>query len=476
MNIILIATECFPFAKATSLGDLVSLLAKGIEKDNHNVRIFMPRYGCIDPAGFQIERVPLELKVNLNGASISSSVFKGIMPNSLTSIFFIESQNHFSNSKEIYLSTVHQNETQNRNSFFCLATLETISRLKLNADIIHVFNPVCAQITKLLRSKDFEYSHLKKSKLIFTIQSLEELSGNNDNILLTKEAINYSDFITTVSKTFENELLSDTYNTGIADALIKKGEVFRGFLSSPDDEIYNPETDNELIQAYSKNYFSVGKRKCKEDLYNLLGLEKDLQIPLFGMITGLTENKELDILINIFPEIADLNLQFILWKKGEEETEEKLIRISRPYKNIKVCIGYDHNFAKKIHAALDFYIRPEEIQPCGNSILTAMKYGSIPVAFNSGAIKEIITDVDSSSNEPNGIVFNNHTKEDLLESIIRAIKYYKNKEKWTKLVKSAMSFDTSKLNTAKNYINCYEVAINAKKSQELPLSISSLGK
>ncbi len=475
MNIILIATECFPFAKATSLGDLVSVLAKDLEKEGHNVKIFIPRYGFIDPSVSYIERIPLEFKVNLNDLNISSSTFKGILPNSLTSVFFIESQSHFSNSKEIYLNSSLQNETQNRNLFFCLAVLEVISRLKLNVDIIHMFNPACAQIAKLVHSRNMEYSFLKKSKLIFTIQDLED---NKSNIMAANEAISYSDFITTVSKTFENELLSDIYSSGIAESLTKKREIFKGISSGVDNEEYNPETDKDIAQTYSKNYFSIGKRKGKEDLFDLfdlLALEKDIQLPLFGIVTRLTKNKGLDILIDMIPEIADLNLQFVLLGEGEKEIEEKLIRVSKNYKNIKVCIGYQNNLAKKIYAGSDFFICPGEKHPDGSYVLAAMKYGSIPIAFNSGAIKEIITDTDSSE-EANGIVFNNYTREDLFESIIRAMKYYKNKEKWTKFVKQTMSYDTSKLDPAKSYINCYEAAINAKKSQELPLSISSLGK
>ena len=460
MNIILIATECFPFAKATSLGDLVSTLPKGMEKEGHNVKIFIPRYGCTDPALFHIERIPLELKVNLNGINIPLSVFKGILPGLLTSVFFIESQSYFSNSKEIYLNQLSLNETQNRNSFFCLAVLEAISRLKLNPDIIHVFNPACAQIIKLLHSRDIEYSHLKKSKLIFTLQSLEELSDNQSNIMLTKEVINHSDFITTVSETFEHELLSDVHNIGIKESLIKSGL---------DDEIYSPETDNDIAQTYSKNYFSLGKRKCKEDLFDLLGFENDIQSPLFGISCRLTKNKELDIITEMLPEIAEVKLNLVILGKGEEEIEEKLVRLTKNFKNIKVCIGYDHKITKKICAGSDFFICPGEKHPDGNSVLVAMKYGSIPIAFKSGAIKEIITDIDSSE-ELNGLIFEKYTKEALFESIIRATKYYKNKEKWTKLVKSAMSFDTTKLNTTKNYINCYEAAINAKKSQELSLS------
>lgn len=470
MNIILIATECFPFAKATSLGDLVGNLAKDIEKEGHNVKIFIPRYGCIDPAIFQIERIPLELKINLNGSNTASSVFKGILPNSLTSVFFIESQSHFSNSKEIYFSEQHKNETQNRNSFFCLAVLETISRLKFNPDVIHIFNPACAQIAKLLHSRGIEYSHLKESKLIFTIQGLEELLNDQTNITFTKEAINNSDFITTVSKTSEEELLLDMHNTGIGELLAKKRESFKGILSNIDNELYNPESDVDIAQTYSKSYFSVGKRKCKEDLYALLGFEKDIQLPLFGIITRLTNNNGIDILTEILSEIADLNLQFVILGKGEEEIEEKLNRISKNYKNIKVCIGYNHNFAKKIYAGVDFYICPRETLSDGNSALIAMKYGSIPITLNSGVIKEIVDGTESDSEEPNCIVFENYTKEALFESIIKAIKYYKNKEKWTKLVKQAMNLNSSKANTAKNYINCYEDAVNAKKSQELPLS------
>src|SRR3989338_1897152 len=271
MNIILIATECFPFAKATSLGDLVSSIAKGLEKEGHNVKIFIPRYGFIEPASFHIERIPLELKINLNNSTIASSIFKGILPNSLTSVFFIESQSHFSNSKEVYLDSTHKDEAEKRNLFFCSAALDVITRLKLPVDIIHFFNADCAQIGKLIRSKNIEYSFLNKSKLIFTIQSLE------GNPILIKEVVNNSDFITTPSKVFEDELLLNNHSEEISESLAKKRGAFRGIPSSIDDEAYNPEFDNDITQTFSKGYFSIGKRKCKEELLDTFGLEKDVQ-------------------------------------------------------------------------------------------------------------------------------------------------------------------------------------------------------
>ena len=468
MNIILVATECSPFAKATSLGDLVSTLAKGIEKEGHNVKIFIPRYGLIEPATFYIERIPLELKVKLNDSIITSSIFKGILPNSLTSVFFIESQSHFSNSKEIYPDfSCGEDETGKRNSFFCSAVLESITRLKLSADIIHFFNSECAQIGKFLRSRSLDYSSLNKSKTIFTIESLEGLLDNSTS--LAKEVTGFSDFITTSSKAFEDEILLGAPNKEISESLIKKREIFRGIPSSLDDEVYNPELDEDIAQTYSKSYFSIGKKKCKEELLDLFGFDSDAQIPLFGMITRLIQGKGIQILTDILPEIADLNLKFILLGKGEKEVEEQFVEISKKYKNIKIHLETNQDLEKKIYAGSDFYICQREHHPSGGSVLCAMKYGSVPIAFNSGAIKEIVTDIDSSG-ETNGITFSEYTKEDLFKSIIRARKSYKNKELWTKLIKQVMSFNTANLNMAKNYINCYEIALNAKKSQEASIS------
>lgn len=469
MNIVLVATECFPFAKITGLGDLVSVIAKSLEKEGNNVKVFIPRYGSIDPGNYHVERIPLELKVNSNGSTVQSSIFKGILPDSLASVFFIESQNHFSNSKEIYFSPAQFNETNNRNSFFCAATLEAISKLKFNTDIIHFFNPSCAQLAKIFHSKFAENPIFKDTKLIFTLQNIDELSDDQSILNYTKDAIKYSDYITTTSETFENELLVDIHNTGIANELEKKRNCFSGILSTLDEETYDPEKDSYIVQTFSKSYFSGGKKKCKEDLFEVLELEKDIQTPLFGVITRLTRNSGIDILIDNIPEIAELNLQLVLMGKGEEQIEERLTKLSKIYKNIKVCIGYNHNFGKKIYAGSDFYLCPEEKQIDGAPGLIALKYGSIPIAYKSGATKEIISDIDSRE-EANGIIFENYSKEALLESINKAIKYYKNKESWTKLVKQAMSFNTCTSTTAKKYINCYEIAINAKKSQEESLS------
>ena len=453
MNLIYISTECFPFAKASGLGDLVSLLAKEIEKEGHNVRVFIPRYGCIDPAIFHIEKLPSEFKIKLNGTPSTTMIYKGILPDSLISVFLIESQSHFSNSREIYL----QNEDENtqRNNFFCMASLDFILKLKLEADIIHLFNPSTAYTTRLLKDKNTEYSKLNKTPILFTIHNLVNI--NDELTTFTNEAINYSDITSTVSKTYAYELLSDMQNIGIADSLTKKEDSFTGILSGIDEKIYNPETDNVIAQNYSRNYFSIGKRKCKEDLLIQSGLENNLQIPLFGIVSSLREDKGIELLINSLSQISHLDLQLLILGKGEQVLEQELIKAEKKYKNIKLHIGYDHNLSKKIYAGCDFIICPSKYEPSGTSVMNAMRYGAVPIACSTGAIKDIVVDIEFGE-EANGIIFKHYQKEDLAEAINKGLKIYKNKEKWPKLVKGAMSFDFGKLNTGKKYIKFYEMA------------------
>lgn len=462
MNIIFISPECFPFVKVTPLADLVCSLSKGIESLGHNIKVFLPRYGSIDPSISQIERLPLELKINFNGSLTPTFVYKGILPNSLVSAFLIESQTHFSNSKEVYLAN---SQNEERFKYFAQAALETITKLKLDLTIIHLFAPHTTYIAKLLRSKSLEYAHLSKTPIVFTIY---ESSGTKETLTKTlKEAIALSSFITCTSKTHAHELLSDTNDFELKEIVAQKKDGFYGIESSIDEDIYNPETDDSIAQNYSKSYFSIGKRKCKEHLIEKTGLEKNLQIPLFGIISTSLDKEELDILTGLFPQVNHLNIQFVILVKGKELYEQELINICNKYKRIKVINNYDQLLSKKIFSGSDFFINLSKYEPSGIPLLIAMKYGSIPIAYDVRATKEIVIDVEVQE-EANGIIFKAFKKEDLIEAINKAIKYYKNKEKWPRLVKQAMSFDSSRLKMAKTYLNLYEligrdVAYNVSK-------------
>lgn len=449
MNIIFISQECYPFAKASGLGDLVSFLAKEIEKEGHNLKIFIPRYGSIDPASSYIEKLPLEPVISFNGTQVKTMVFKGILPNSLVSVFFIESQNHFSNSKDIYLESVQSDVSKDRNKFFSIASLEIINKLKFEADIIHFFNPGTAYVGKLLNERKE-----KKEKVVFSIYNILEADTKSDAIRNTKDAIKSADFVTTVSEGYANELLNDT-QIGLDLVLKEKGGSFLGLLNGIDENIYNPEVDKEIAQTFSKNYFSAGKKKCKEELLSSLNFESSVSTPVFSMVTKLSNDKGFDLLINSIPHLASLNLQLVILGKGKSSYEQELVKIANKFSSIKVIIDFNNSLARKIYAGSDFFLNPGKVQSSGTSVLIAMKYGCIPVSFFGGAMKDLLIDIEDEE-KGNGILFNDYSKEDLINAVNKALKFYKNKDRWTNFVKEAMNYESEKLNASKTYLKCYK--------------------
>jgi len=456
MNIVFASPECFPFAKAGSLADLVCKLSKDIEKTGNNVKIFIPRYGLIDPSIFHIERLPLDFKVKYPNdgkeSFVLTSVYKGILPNSLVSVFLIESQNHFSNSKEIYLSSSADKE---RFGFFSRAVLEIINRLKINLDIFHLFNNETARILTLLKNKNIEYANLKSKGILYTIYET-----NNDSLNIDLEAISNADFVTTPSGTYAYELLSGIYGSGMTNSLIQKKDLFCGILTSPDEDTYNPETDSLISQVYTKNYFTPGKKKCKEDLLELAGFDGGTQSPLFGLISRFSDNESRELLKSAIQSISSLNLQVLILVTGNESYFEELYKLTEQYKNIRVIFSkhYEDSITRKIYSGSDFLLSLKQSEPSGLSVLIGMIYGSIPVAYSIGAIKEIVIDVEFGE-KANGFVFKELKKESFLETLEKAIRYYKNKEIWPGLVKQAMSFNSSEFGAAKKYLNCYERVI-----------------
>ena len=302
MNIIFIAPECFPFAKSTGLADFVASLAKGIEKEGNNVKLILPRYGSIDPAYFQIENMPNEFNFNFKGSSTKSIVYKGMLPGSLVSVFLIDNQHFFSNSKEIYIS---ESEDYKRFDFFSHASLNLISALNLTPDIVHFFDSYTAGGLKLLKDKK-GLKNFKDTRLIFTLGSPSKLK--KEFINLTIEGIKYADHVTSASKSCAKDLGLDIKNQS-------------HIIIGPDIDLYNPESDRNITQNYSKNYFTAGKKKCKEDLLKEQKLECDLKTPLFSCVLNLVLEEGVDILLEAISGFLNMNLKLLIMGRGEKKYE-----------------------------------------------------------------------------------------------------------------------------------------------------------
>ena len=443
MNIIYITPECYPFTQGSSLSDLVSTLAHETEKLGNNVKIFMPRYGFIDPSVLYIERIPFDFRINfnLNGKEnpVVASVYKGILPDSLCSVYFIESQGYFSNSKEIHLEGPIDNE---RFQFFCQATLDILSKLKMDAGLFHLFSPHGINCANLIRS----------GKIVSTLSNLDKNPSRN-----YVQSLANSGLVTTVSESLLDELLSGSCSRELRDTLKHKRDNLLPITSGINQDIFNPETDSSIAQVYSKSYFTVGKKKCKESLLETFDLSENPQLPVIGVILG--QNPSVDetgLLHDLFLQAADnINIKLISTVPANIKNLAELAKIAGRNKNIKIYHSYNHESIKKLLAGSDFYINLNPQEYDGYYVLISLRYGSVPIAFKAGIINEIITDIKNNESG-NGFLFDSYNIKDLSEALSWGLGFYKIKERWTKSVKEAMGVNLAKQDTAKEYIKCYE--------------------
>ena len=458
MNIVFVSTECYPFANASSLGNIVYGIAKELESAGHNVKIFLPRYGSIDPTTFNIERISIDFKISLgfNTSLIPVSIFKGILPNTFISVFFVESQVHFSNSKEIYPSALPTNEPNIRNHFFSHAVAESMIKLNISPDIIHIFDPSISSLSKLVASK---VKGSNKTKIFCTLSSLCNLISNDLTRKSFQDSLELFNKLILPSEGFKQELESDFYNLRLLAPSNQRNNLV-SILHGVDSDLFNPEKDAEIAQNYSKNYFSAGKKKCREDLCETFEIDSSAQFPLFCSFLERDFEISVELIKNICSEINNINGLLLLF--SEENKLKDLVNHTAQFKNIKIVTAPPSpTILKKAFSGCDFYISSSLTNADGNLLLTSMYYGCIPISFYSGGAKDVITD------EENGFIFKSVSRESVFEALIRAINSYKNKDKWTRIVKQAMGVEINDSNVAKKYINCYEIATPGLFSSEL---------
>ena len=460
MNIILIALECMPFARVTTLGETIYTTAKSLESLGHKVHIFMPRFGFIDPQSSSIERIPIEIKTNINGSTVNSSIFKGILPGSFINVFLIESQSHFSNSKEIYPAHLTSEEIQDRNIFFASTILESIIRLKLNPDIIHLFNEAPAQISKLISSPAFKSLKNPRLKIILSIHGVESILMYPSLTPSFYEALCCCDFITIPSSLVKNELTIDKNLQLISEAIEKKKDCLITASALNYEKLYNPETDNDIAQKYSKGFFTVGKKKCKEELFSFFGFETNLQYPIVFIPVFQSNEKEIEPLKALITNFPRMEFNFAITTNGQEITDQELIKLPAKTKNIRIQSGGDFKLTKKLYSGSDFFLSLSSYHLDISSFIAAMRFGCIPISQLTPITDALKKCLAAEENNTDFITYDNKSIDEIIKALTYAYTYYKNKEKWTSLIRSVMSI--SNLLKEKTYLELYSQYLDTK--------------
>jgi len=274
---------------------------------------------------------------------------------------------------------------------------------------------------------------------------------------LTKAAIYFSDFITTVSENYANEIIENNEKGfGFGDLLDQKGENFEGILNGVDYSVWSPEKNKNLPVSYSQEDLS-GKEENKKTLLTRLGMHYEEGKAQIGVIANINEQKGMDIVLNAIPEIMKLDVKMCVLGEGDPDLIDAFMDAQQKFQGrLTVNVTYDDKIAHLMEAGSDIFLIPSRNEPCGLYQIFSMKYGTVPVVAPTGGLLDTVDEYDPKIEEGSGFIMEKHDAKSLVNAIKNALDVYADKEKWSKLQKDIMQEDYSWDISAKRYVDIYK--------------------
>ncbi|NLU25563.1 MAG: glycogen synthase GlgA, partial [Hungateiclostridium thermocellum] len=438
----------------------------------HDVRVVMPKYKDI-----HFQYVEKMQKVGEIGVYVSwRRQYCGILKLEMDNItyYFIDNEYYF--KRDGYYGYYDEAE---RFAFFSKAVLEILPVIGFKPDIIHCNDWQTGVVSAFLNAWYKGLDFYKDIKTVFTIHNLKyqgifpkEVFGEvlglpwdyfhadgiefYDKVNYLKAGIVYSDIITTVSKTYAEEIKTDFFGENLNNVLRKRSNDLYGILNGIDMEENDPAVDNRIFANYSVDNLE-GKLTNKQMLQKSLGLQERIDIPLIGIISRLVAQKGFDLIDYVMDEILKMDIQFVLLGAGEYRYEQMFRYYQEKYPGkISVNLKYDAVLAQRIYAGADMFLMPSLFEPCGLSQMFSLRYGTIPIVRETGGLKDTITPYNDITHEGNGFTFSRYNAHDMLYAIKEAVHYYYHRSTWTYLMKKGMTTDFSWEKSAKEYLELYE--------------------
>ncbi|MFW5779867.1 MAG: glycogen synthase GlgA [Bacillota bacterium] len=469
MKILFATSEAEPFIRTGGLGDVSGALPAALAKEGQDIRVIMPLY----------ERIPMKYRQTMEflGSTIVTlgwrQQYAGVFCQKINGVKFYFIDNEFYFKRQGLYGHFDDGE---RFAYFSKALLEVLPLMNFSPDVIHCNDWQTGLVPVML---DCFYRHKEEYKNIRTVMTIHNIQFqgsmnkscisdvfgipeshkkiveyNNDANML-KAGIESANIVSTVSKTYAKEILDPYYAYGLESILQKRSFKITGIVNGIDTQLYSPLKDTSLFQSYSVK--SIPRRKKnKKGLQEMLNLPVS-NFPIIGMVTRLTSQKGLDLVMEVIEEMLNLDIQMVILGSGDWKYENGLHETSKKYANkLSVIINFSKDIASKIYAGSDIFLMPSKFEPCGLSQLIAMRYGSIPVVRETGGLKDTVNPYNPLTEEGTGFTFITYDAYDMLNAIKRAIAVFEEKTKWQTIMKNAMSKDYSWKEQAKEYIEMYK--------------------
>ncbi len=475
-KILMCSSEVAPFAKTGGLGDVVGALPQALVKLGHDVRVVMPKYGCIPKEYRDSMEFKFFIYVPLGWRRKYCGVFE--LKKDGVIYYFVDNEYYFGDPY------IYKWNDLERFAFYDKAALEILRHLDYKPDIIHCNDWQTGMIPVLLNAYYVNNDFYRGTKTVFTIHNLRyqgiyspdvvsdffslDKSFFTDDKLefhgcanLLKGGIVYSDYVTTVSPTYAQEIQTHLGGERLDGLLSARSNSLYGIINGIDTDEYNPKTDKYIPENYDlRNVFSK-KKANKVNLQEQLGLTVDPEKAMIGIVSRLVDQKGFDIIADAMGEITSMDVQLVVLGTGDAKYEE-LFKQNAWYhpKNVSANITFSNQMAHKIYAASDLFLMPSLFEPCGLSQMIAMRYGTIPIVRETGGLKDSVQPYNEFTGEGNGFSFYPYSSHDMIYTLRNALRFFADKEVWHPLMKRAMKTDFSWENSAKQYSEMYESLLN----------------
>lgn len=488
MNILMITSELHPFAKVGGLADAVGSLSVALSKAGHDVRVVMPRYYRIDRKS--LRSLPGAMTVHLGCTELHTEVYESTIPGSKVTVYFIDYEKLFGRDG-IYGTNIEPDFADNpvRFSLLCNAAFQICRKQQWIPDIMHSHDWQGALACALLKFNEAN-SEFKNTAGVLTIHNIgyQGIYGKQnfpatsldwirfyasgfedwDRINFLKAGITCADKITTVSPTYAAEIKTPQYGFRLDGVLRFRSEDLVGILNGIDTKVWNPKTDKLIEQKYSAETLDK-KLANKLALQKKLGLEVNPNIPLFGMVTRLVDQKGVSDLFGpaygcAYRLCSQIKMQMVVLGSGEKWCESELISLTDRLPNLKVYIGYNEQLSHLIEAGSDFYLMPSKYEPCGLNQMYSLNYGTIPIVRRTGGLADTVQNYNEQTGAGTGFMFDYLSPESIADTVGWATyAYYNKRAHIIEMQKRGMGLDFSWAVSAKKYLACYKEALEKKR-------------
>lgn len=473
-SVLIVGSEAVPFIKTGGLADVIGTLPPHLKALGLDVRVMLPLHSDIKKKYIgKLEHICnfyIHMGWRTQYVGVEAMNYEGV------TYYFIDNEHYFGGP--IYKGGEAEIEQY---CYFSRAVVDALPAIGFVPDVIHLNDWQCAAVAMLIKT---QYANGPQGKIrcVMTIHNL--IYQGRANLGLVKDLLNVSDTyatsqylesygdanllksglifadkLSTVSPTYAEEIQNDYFGEGLAGVLNMRSRDLTGILNGIDTESYDPRTDDSISYNYSYETLQ-DKRKDKEALIDELGLFIDADTPIIGMVTRLTQQKGLDLVMRVLDEMMREDVAIVALGSGDHEYEDFLRGAEHRYKGRVVSwLGYSDQVARRVYAGADFFLMPSKFEPCGIAQMISLRYGALPIVRETGGLVDTVTPYNEFTGEGNGFTFSNYNAHDMLHVIRLALRVYKDKPTLKRLIKNAMAEDNSFKTSAKEYQKLYNSAM-----------------